>query len=502
MDPTLPMQNTPGLPDLGNNSEEETAALNNSLTAKENSPADAASLTQTQVKAVPLPSPGHTVEDFQQPETSQVEEGLHNTVRPSNGADASDVTSAVRSASIKNWMRSHKVALFAAGVVLIGLVVAGMMWWQLYAALPSAEQVSDSFDAVALEEQLTDSPYASNTGYVVDGVETKSVERNGASGATAQVEATYHNDSFVVVVHARQDFERMGGVWSPAGSEVLDVAATPSEAPEADAVLADIETVLAKVAPHDGTSIERIYDGGSFEVAKRELAPDKKSATVSIVAHKMGALYEYEGTVTAEFSFEEGKASDDAGAWRLTGATANDEAFTRSDAPIQGSWTGTFEKTTTSAQLFSTGVCEAAKESPLKLTVKAYDSVTGQLTCDMSFVVHGHGALDASADHSSGDARVTLRGARVQLNPKTLEGTITSSDVSAAEKKAQALDAAEKSSEDTDTDDAMSELEWGLFFKNEGGIWRVQVASGLKSHALWGIGKTTFTDYYELLRAN
>lgn len=427
---------------------------------------------------------------------------LENTQRaPQSKLSSADLTQSApqRRAEFKQWAASHKKALLAGGAALLGMLVVFGVWLYLRWSLPSKDQVIAAFDAVSVEEGLTSSPYASNTGYVVDGVKVLSIERNGASGATAQLEATYHNDSFEVVLRARQDFERGEGAWVPQGSEVLDVDATPAAAPEADAVLADISTVLAKVAPYEKTSIERIYDGGTFEVAKRELAADKQSATLSIVAHKRGALYEYEGTITAEFDFKEGRASDDAGAWELTGASANKEAFTSSDAPIQGGWTGTLEKTTTSSQLFSTGVCRAAQSHPLKLQVSAFDPETGQVTCDLAFIAHGHGALDADAEATPGDVLVKLVGVRVELDPKSMEGTLVSSTAQIAD-KSTILDVSGQAQGEGKSG-AAANVDWKLSFKNDGGIWRVQVESGLANSGFWGLGRTVFTDTYTLERS-
>lgn len=368
-------------------------------------------------------------------------------------------------------------ALAVVAVAVVAVVVATQV---LPPSLPDDRVLAD-FNAPGIAaDGLTDSVYASNTGYRLEGQRVVSVEGNGADAKVATVEATFVNDSFRVTVTGTVGYELAGREWMGHGAQVTSVEAEPVAGVSGQAVVDDMDTLLAEGGSRDGVTLEGIYAGGDFDAGRSTLEGQGDGATsvIEVSARRTRSLYEYSGTITATFEFHAGRASTDAGSWELVSVTADDAAFERSRASVVGSWEGTLETTSTSNFIINAGRCWAGEGTPLSIEVTALDPDTGQMTCDLTFVSHNHGALGSDADGTEGDAVVEVTGATVLLDAETYAGTWA-----------------------PPTGDR-SQGAYRLEFRNEDGVWKVLVSSGVAgSDGLLPIGFTTFTDTYVLERA-
>lgn len=369
-----------------------------------------------------------------------------------------------------------------AGLTLIGAVVIVAVVVVL--VLPPAlteEQVLSDFDAPSIAaEGLTNSVYASNSGYRLEDEEVVSISNNGENANVASVEATFVNESFEVEVSATLDYELSDRTWMGHRPTITSVKATPIAGVSGDAVLADIDTILSEGGSQDGVTLESVYTGGSFTADKSSLDvdEDETTSTIEISAERVRSLYEYSGVITATFEFVPGKASSDAGSWKLVSVSADENAYARSQASIVGTWEGTLEQTETSNFIWDIGRCWAAESTSPSLEVTAFDPDSGQMTCNLSFISHNHGALSSDADETDGDAVVEISGATIMLDPATLSGSWT-----------------------PPTGDR-SQGAYRLQFRNTDGVWRMIVVSGVAgSDGFLAIGYTTFTDTYVLERS-
>lgn len=378
-------------------------------------------------------------------------------------------------ARMPRWVPAVAVAVVAA------LAVAAVVLTQVLPPALTDERILSDLDAPSIGAgDLTDSVYASNTGYRIEEERVVSVEGNGADAKVATAEATFVNDSFRVTVSATVDYELAGREWVSHGATVTGVKATPVAGVSGDAVVADMDTLLAEGGSRDGVSLEGIYSGGAFEAGRSTLEGDGDGATstIEVSARRTRSLYEYSGTITATFEFHEGRASSDAGSWELVSVSADDAAYERSRASVLGEWHGTLETSATSNFILDAGRCWAGESEPLSLEVTSFDPDNGQMTCDLTFVSHNHGGLGSDAVETDGDAVVELSGVTVLLDPETYEGTWTQP-----------------------TGDR-SQGAYRLEFRNADGVWKVVVASGVAgSDGLIPFGYTTFTDTYVLERA-
>ena len=357
--------------------------------------------------------------------------------------------------------------------IAVAVIVALLVPPQL-----TAVQVVDDFDAAALESrQLTNSVYASNVGYEIASEEVSSIDDNGDGRKVAHVVVHFENESFDVAVQATVDYTLVGRTWTPGESTVDRIDATPLAPVDSARVLADIDTLLAKVGSRGGSSFLTLYQGGEFEVRSADLAHDSETCTLEIAARRDVNLYCYSGTITAEFEFVPGRASMDAGSWRLKSVTADDGAYEHSFADVRGEWRGNFQSTATSALIFDVGKCFAGKQDEAVVNVTSYDVDSGRMVCDLTFVSHKHGAIPSDASETAGDVLVELEGVTVMLDPATLSGRY----------------------EHTGTDGSVGYYE--LAFRNDNGVWRLTVVSSVLDTGTWSWGTTTFTDTYVLERA-
>ena len=375
---------------------------------------------------------------------------------------------------LPNWVPIAGLTLI--GVVAIVAIVATLV-------LPPSltqDQILSDFDAPSVAAKgLTNSVYASNTGYRLKDEKVVSVSNNGAEARAATVKATFVNESFEVEVSAIIDYELSDRTWMEHQPTITEVKATPIAGVNDDAVLADIDTILSAAGSQDGVTLESIYTGGSFTVDKSTLdvGDDATTSTVEIAAERVRSLYKYSGTITAHFEFVPGKASSDAGSWKLVSVDVSDNAYARSQASILGTWEGTLESTETSNFILDIGRCWAGGSTPLSLEVTAFDPDSGQMTCNLSFVSHNHGGLGSDADTTDGDAAVEISDATIMLDPDTLTGSWT-----------------------PPTGDR-SQGAYRVQFRNTDGVWRVIITSGVAgSDGLLPFGYTTFTDTYVLER--
>ena len=363
------------------------------------------------------------------------------------------------------------------GAIAIAVIVAIVATLLVPPQLTTVQIVED-FDAAELESsQLTNSVYASNVGYEIASEEVASIEDNGADRKVAHVIVHFENESFNVAVQATVDYALVGRTWTPGEYTVDAIDATPLAPVDEGRVLADVDTLLDKAGTHGGVSLVTLYQGGDFEVRSADLSHDSMSCEVQILARRDVNLYSYSGTITAEFEFVPGRASMDAGSWRLASVTADDGAYEHSFADIRGEWRGNFQSTATSALIFDIGRCFHGKQNVATVNVTSYDVDSGRMVCDLTFVSHNHGAIPHDQDETGGDAVVTLEGVTVMLDPETLEGTY----------------------QHTGTDGMNGYYE--LAFRNDKGVWRLTVVSSVLNTGTWSWGTTTFTDTYILERA-
>lgn len=383
----------------------------------------------------------------------------------------------------KHWACSHtkQLTIAAAALVLVVAIVVGVVVANKNAG-PATAQVRSDLASADIEANLTNSLYADNKSYQLQDFSVGKTEHTGANERLVTAEAHYTNSSFEVQAQVQLTYGRASQGWELSGWDVVKTDATPLAGVDKAQVLADIQNICKMVAPRDGTTLERIYDGGDFEVTKVDFDATAMSSFATISARKEGALYTYAATITAEFRWQESQTTAGEGTWELAGAAADDAAFERAQASPAGMWSSTLESTTTSAVLFNTGICHAGASDPLTMTVHSFDTDTGIMSADIAFVVHNHAALADDTDSDTGDARVRLTDVTLNLDPDTLQGSLASDDVPS-----------------TSTDN--SQLSWRLRFTSDGGTWRIVVESGVKSESLWGLGTTTFTDTYVLARS-
>lgn len=376
---------------------------------------------------------------------------------------------------LPNWVPIAGLTLIGA-VAIVAVVVALVLPPSL-----SKEQILSDFDAPSVAAGgLTNSVYASNDGYRLEDEKVVSVSGNGENAQVATVEATFVNESFEVEVSAIINYELADRTWMGHQPTITAIKATPIAGVNGDAVLADIDTILSEGGSQDGVTLESIYAGGSFSADKSTLDVDGDvpTSTIEISAERVRSLYEYSGMITASFEFVSGKASSDAGSWKLVSVDVDDSAYARSQASILGTWEGTLETTETSNFIWDTGRCWAGGSTLPSLEVTAFDPDSGQMTCNLSFVSHNHGALSSDADNTDGDAVVEINNATIMLDPETLAGSWTPPTAD------------------------RSQGAYRLQFRNTDGVWRMVVTSGVAgSDGLLPIGYTTFTDTYVLERA-
>ncbi|MBQ6395296.1 MAG: hypothetical protein IJH87_02995 [Atopobiaceae bacterium] len=366
--------------------------------------------------------------------------------------------------------------------IVIGLAVAvlvGLAGWFIFTrVLPPAltdERIIREFNAAYVEnEELTNSIYASNTRYHMDSGIVLSVSDDRPDAKTARVQMVYSNESFSVTVEATQRFQLADRTWVGMEPTIKKVEAVPIAPVDSARVLADIDTLMSRVTPRGGVSLEVLYTDASFEVESAELSEDGMSCTLVIKADKTSGLNRYAGRLTATFEFVPGKASTDAGSWRLSTVGAEDACWERNLAPVRGTWRGVFESTSTSSFMFGTGLCYAGEDTSVELEVKSFDAASGRATCTLSLLVHDHGAITSDADTTTGDTEVGRVEFTVDLDPETLTGSY------------------HNSSEQYGGD-------WQVMFLNDAGTWKIQIKSG-EGMASGGFLGAVFTDVYVLER--
>lgn len=371
------------------------------------------------------------------------------------------------------WALGVIVAAAAAIVVAVAIAL-------LVPPTLALDHVLMDFDGTELEGlELTSSVYAYNEDYRLVGRQASGIEDDGTNRKVAHIESAYSNRSFSVVVGIDRTYTLVDRHWVPGDYRITRIDASPTAPVERDLALADIQKVLTKVAPYRGKRLSDVYADGEFEVISNELGTDSDGnaiCTTTFRVHCIHDLSEYEGEVVATFEFFPGAASNDAGTWGLVSATASEEAWEPKLAPIEGTWIGVLDKSENTSLLINTGLCGAGRNKELVLTVKGYDEETGVLSLDVSFVAHNHEGIPEDADATEGDVVVTLTDQRVTLD-ENLEGSWVPAESGGEQGSFE------------------------LAFINKGGVWELEVTSGIAgSDSVLALGSTEFFDTYVLVR--
>lgn len=398
-------------------------------------------------------------------------EGLapHGPEAAADGAESSEPDAPRTSKS----MLRMALFTFLAALAVLGVAIAMILMTPPELAV---EQVLSDFDASELEDVRLVSPlYASEDPWRVEGERVSSIEDDGSGGKDVRFEVALANPSFSVIVGLARTYELSDGAWVPGSWRILTVDADPIAPVVGERVLDDVTTILSLIPEGEGTPLTELYEGAEFSIVDSSLSGE--TCKVTIAADRTYVLNRYQAQIEADFVFIPGQASSDGGTWKLVKASADEGAREPKLAPIAGAWTGTLERTSSSALLSDTGNCLAGQNEPLTLTVTGFDEASGRMIANMSFIAHNHAALPNDVASSDGDTVVGLISTSVMLDPATLSGTWEPEGSTPAQGA------------------------YKLEFINEDGIWKVKVTSGLTgAGSAFSFASTTFEDIYLLER--
>lgn len=182
-----------------------------------------------------------------------------------------------------------------------------------------------------------------------------------------------------------------------------------------DDLLVDRATTLMQLADEEDGGSKRADDlsdlyGENFsaEVIENNTEGGSGTATVSIAATR--GFTAYRGTLTATFEWSDGD-------W-LVSCVAEDGSYDPDYSGYEGTWTGSFAKTSGWGTWNEDGSCYAAKENLPTITIKDVDSVSCTAKADLSFVIHAHkDNLENDVNGTDGDTVISLSDMLITLEP-------------------------------------------------------------------------------------
>lgn len=304
--------------------------------------------------------------------------------------------------------RSHQHAL---GIVLSLLVVGALAAVWLVVNLldvPSYTQIENDMAQLLPTYEYVGGTYGPDLQIPLSSVAvtersgTKTPEGMEASANMASVaygveaEATYDDGRIRVVRDVATTYVRSNDVWGMVG-ELAErgMSFSARAGVDEDKVLANIDTILSAASYGVNESLADVYAGGTFSIVGNSFKEpaDKDTAVddVMIRCANEGNFYSYEGTLTAHFAFE-------SGSWVLRSAEANNDATTRTFAPLVGTWFGSL--------VSSVGVdaaCYGARDTKLQINVESVGDPSaggGRVQGTITALAHFHNkpTSDQSSD--------------------------------------------------------------------------------------------------------
>lgn len=221
------------------------------------------------------------------------------------------------------------------------------------------------------------------------------VDASEAWEVTAEVKLS--NDNLEATKTVTAGYVKSKGKWQALSSPSTDSSTfTAKTGPATDKAISNIGTILAKADPSYSTSssLNSIYENGSFDVTDNKVDGDTATMTISCKAET--PFTESSGDISAAFSLNED------GHWQLDSATASPEAKNVSYDKLIGTWRGKFTKTNSTYG----GKCFGAQNQEAILKITSFDSNSLKIEGTYSGLAHFHAQTDNDENSNAGDTYV------------------------------------------------------------------------------------------------
>lgn len=256
----------------------------------------------------------------------------------------------------------------------------------------------------------------------INGKEKEDLGQNGVSllgyniseGWSVDLEVVYANNNAEITKTGNIYVVKVNGDWafiSFSPSSLTTSKTKVTSGVDKKKLVENIDYVLSKAA--DGkTTLQNIYDEGSFKVKNESLDSENGTDTVTIACKKSTAYSEAKATVTATFEY-------DTSGWSLKSAKASKNAAKVSYQKMVGTWTGEFKQQWERS-------CFAGKTNPLKVNITKVDESTGKIEGTFDCVAHDHSKASNSEDSDAGDQILTEQAFTMALPITTGDAGTTS----------------------------------------------------------------------------
>ena len=308
--------------------------------------------------------------------------------------------------------RQKGVAIGAVAALILGVVIAAIL---IIGDGPSDAQIKEVFQSQKFEVEkdswkTNDAPYNvesveilakkkledttgliklfSNDPHYYE-VKAKVKASNGAVEATRTYDVNFYRDNdtskWTTISSPTQESEEyvpLRGIDTSAVEENIKK--------DLDAGYTGYSSVLGK-ASSGSSNLAKIYAGSTATIGDEKFDKDARTDTVTINLKKDSGVASAEGTVTANFTFSNGK-------WELASASTNDGATSVNRQGIVGTWTGKFKEQT---GVLMGGKCFGAQDQDVTLSITSFDDSTLKAEGTISFLAHYHKTLGGSNQNNT-----------------------------------------------------------------------------------------------------
>lgn len=311
-----------------------------------------------------------------------------------------------RAAAAAAAVRRHRAATALLAVLLAVAIGALALAFAQAGAVPGDDVVSADARARLETPAYDGGTFAHTDILVAREVDVRSARRTpsagagdsaqfGASGyASAEVVVSYDGSYVTANQGATLEYARVDGSWRGVGSpEDVQLVWRATAGVDQERVVGNVGMLLSRAArATDGDAdLAELYRDADVRVTSEQFDEGAQTDTLVLSCTRTGAFSEYACELTAHFSFR-----STSGQWELTDAAVSEGAGELSLAPLEGTWTGTFQSQQTEGTK-----CLAAREQGLSVTIDSTtpDTVSGTV----SGVAHYHAHPSEDARSCEGD---------------------------------------------------------------------------------------------------